>query len=345
MIHFVFLLGCFITVLLAQTLLLRIVSSQTEWNEKRSLPLLALSLPTIALIFFAVWMLPEVLLTPIHGVLPQNWEWFLLWGMMTVPLLLLGLSFLLNVVRLLSLCLRVHCLSWEAPAALKAEETGDDYPANFSVRIWYHARPFAFTIPALWPGTKAVVILSTTLVERLDTDELHAVLWHETGHIYRSDFWITWLATWWRDAFFYLPSSWTFLHVLQERQERSCDAWVATVRGKDTTLALASALLKIWEDLLQGERKSIPVTPHAPGLASETHPGFTEQRVRLLIEHANKPRNHPAPGRDIAHWRAMCALVGIIVAWFCVVITIHLLLLSLGCHLSFPVLLETAQKV
>jgi beta-lactamase regulating signal transducer with metallopeptidase domain len=240
----------------------------------------------------------------------------------------------LNVLRLIWLYIRTYSSSWEAPANLKDGQRGC-YPANFSVRLWYHARPFAFTLPALWPLTPALVILSTTLVERLDREELQAVLWHETGHVYRRDFWITWLATWWRDAFFYLPSNWTLLQVLREGQEGSCDAWVARVRGKHTALALASALLKVWEDLLQAEGKGVSISPHAPSLASEKKPGPIEQRVLSLVEQANHDGGQEIGKQGVTQWGAELVLVSMALVWLSAVGAMHLLLLPLGCVLFF----------
>jgi Zn-dependent protease with chaperone function len=335
MIHLVFLIGCFVAALLVHKLLLTVLSSRKQWKGKRRLHLVALSMPGMALTLFSLWMLPEVLVSQTQGFLPQSWQGYLLWGGTAVPLLLLVLTFALNVVRLICLYTRTRCRSWEAPAHLKESENRG-YPANFSVRLWYHARPFAFTLPAFWPGGRALVILSTALVERLDQEELHAVLWHETGHVCRRDFWITWLATWWRDAFFYLPSSWMFLQVLREGQEESCDAWVASIRGKRTALALASALLKVWEDLLQGEGKGEQVAPQAPGLASEKNASLTQQRVMSLIEQTHQQRHASSERQGISQWSAAFALAGFVLAWFSLIATIHLLLLPLGCTLSFP---------
>jgi len=138
----------------------------------------------------------------------------------------------------------------------------------------------------------------------------------------------------WEDAFFYLPSSWTILQVLRKGQEESCDAWVAKVRGKDTALALASALLKVWEDLLQAEGKSVPIAPSAPGLTSEKDPSLTEQRVLSLISQTQDVRKTTGE-HGSTQWGAKLALASMAFVWLSTVGAMHLLLLPLGCVLFF----------
>ena len=332
MIHLAFLALCFVAALLIHKLLLTVLSSRAEWKRKRRLHLIALSMPGVALFCFSLLMLPGMMVP--QSPLQQNWVSSLLWGGLAVPVLLPGLAFVFNVVRLVWLYMRTRSSSWEAPALMPEECVRGYYPANFSVRLWYHVRPFAFTLPAVFPGTRALVILSTALVSRLDQEELQAVLWHETGHVCRRDFWITWLATWWRDAFFYLPSSWTILQVLREGQEDSCDAWVAKNRGKRTTLALASALLKVWEDLLQAEGKGVQITHQAPGLASEKNPTLTEQRVLSLISQA-QDGSLITGQKAITQWGAKLALASMALIWLFAIGIMHLLLLPFGCVLFF----------
>src|SRR6266700_3743357 len=103
----------------------------------------------------------------------------------------------------------------------------------------YH-RPLACTC-GLWQPR---ILLSNWIIEHLDHRELEAVLAHELEHLARHDYFVTWLATVLRDAFFYIPTSWIAYRLLQQEKELACDDLVV-----DTThrpLALASALTKVW---------------------------------------------------------------------------------------------------
>ena len=100
-------------------------------------------------------------------------------------------------------------------------------------------RPMAFTCGIFRP----TVLLSTWMVEHLDRRELEAVLAHELQHVARRDYLVIWLATVLRDAFFYIPVSWTAYHQLQHEKELACDD--AVVNTTHRPLALASALTKV----------------------------------------------------------------------------------------------------
>ena len=101
-------------------------------------------------------------------------------------------------------------------------------------------RPLALTYGLFRP----TVLLSTWMVEHLDRRELEAVLAHELEHVARRDYFVIWLATVLRDAFFYVPTSWAAYRQLQYEKELACDELVA--RSTHRPLALASALAKIW---------------------------------------------------------------------------------------------------
>ena len=111
----------------------------------------------------------------------------------------------------------------------------------------YH-RPLAFTCGLFRP----TVLLSTWMVEHLDRRELEAVLAHELEHVARRDYLIIWLATVLRDAFFYLPTTWTAYRQLQQEKELACDD--LAVDATHRPLALASALAKVWQHTVERPR-------------------------------------------------------------------------------------------
>src|SRR5690349_11345307 len=132
MMHLLFLLGGFAATFLLQMALLLRLSFQTRWKDKRSLALVALSLPGLTLLLFSLLMVPDILM--VHGSLQYHWEQSLLWAGVVLPVLLCGLAFVWGLLRLLWLVIRVQRCTWPAPAHL----SGGDYPAHVSVRLWYH---------------------------------------------------------------------------------------------------------------------------------------------------------------------------------------------------------------
>ncbi len=139
-------------------------------------------------------------------------------------------------------------------------------------------RPQAFTSGILRP----TVLLSTWMVEHLDQRELEAVLTHELGHVARRDYLVIWLATVLRDAFFYIPVSWTAYRQLQHEKELACDDTV--VGATHRPLALASALAKVLLHAVEepqlarfGVAQSLvradePVTSRIERLLTASHP-------------------------------------------------------------------------
>lgn len=116
------------------------------------------------------------------------------------------------------------------------------------VLLCAHDRPLALAC-GLW---HPAVLLSTWMLERLDGEELEAVLAHELAHIARRDYLAVWLATILRDAFCYLPPSWAAYRQLQQEKEVACDELTVALTGRP--LALASALVKAWQPSLGGPR-------------------------------------------------------------------------------------------
>lgn len=112
------------------------------------------------------------------------------------------------------------------------------------VLLCAYDRPLAMT-HGLWRPT---VLVSSWLIEHLDTREVEAVLAHELAHIARRDYLAVWLATVLRDAFAYLPASWAAYYHLRHDNEQACDDLAVGVTARP--LALASALTKVWQPVL-----------------------------------------------------------------------------------------------
>ncbi len=108
--------------------------------------------------------------------------------------------------------------------------------------------PLALTYGLFRP----TVLLSTWILDSLDQRELEVVLAHELEHTARHDYFVTWLATILRDAFFYLPTSRIAYRQLQCEKELACDDLVVSATHRP--LALASALAKVWLHAVEPSR-------------------------------------------------------------------------------------------
>jgi len=167
--------------------------------------------------------------------------------------------------------------------------------------LWASGRPLAFTCGLRRP----TVLLSMWMPEALDAREMESVLAHELGHAARHDYLVIWLATVLRDAFFYLPTSWAAYRHLQADKELACDDLAVSVTQRP--LALASALAKVWQQLLAGPPLGVAQTLAEPGK-------WIERRIERLIEgRSSAPRTHHAsvPQRDPARIGAP-ALTGLL---------------------------------
>ena len=170
-------------------------------------------------------------------------------------------------------------------------------------RVLLHAydRPLALTCGLLRP----TVLLSTWMLEHLDRRELEAVLAHEIEHVARRDYLVIWLATMLRDAFFYLPTSWTAYRQLQQEKELACDE--LAVGATRRPLALASALGKVWQHAVEGPRFAY--------LASAQSLTGVGQSINSRIERllaAPRPLAGTAPGRAGMVSASIAALVGLL---------------------------------
>lgn len=162
-----------------------------------------------------------------------------------------------------------------APPALQARVTGLARHLGSVVpqtRLVPVQRPLALTVGLTHP----TVLLSTWMVAHLDAQELEAVLAHELAHVRRRDALLVWLAAVLRDAFWYLPSSWTLYRQFRRGNELACDDLAVQTTGRP--LALASALARVWLRAAAG-----PVLSGAPSLTAGE---AVEARIARLLEAA-----------------------------------------------------------
>ena len=166
-------------------------------------------------------------------------------GLVTVGALVLGGVRLILMAQVVARSGETASPELQALADGLAQRLGAARPR---VLLRVYDRPLALTCGLFRP----TVLLSTWMVEHLDRRELEGVLAHELEHVARRDYLLIWLATMLRDAFFYLPTSWTAYHLLQQEKELACDD--LAVGATHRPLALASALAKVWQHAVEGPR-------------------------------------------------------------------------------------------
>ncbi len=238
-------LASMILVLLGSYLALAALQQRSGWSARRPLQLLILAAPVTCLglgigglYHFAGR--PCLLSAPV---------WDQLLGVM-LPLataLVAVVAIGLGLVRLVLLDQVVFRNGAPAPLELEAQVQrlagmlGAPTPRIF---LRAHNGPLALVCGLRSP----TLVLSTRMLEHLDSRELESVLAHELSHLARRDYPVAWIATILRDAFFYLPSSQRAFRQIQQDKELACDELAVSVTGRP--LALASALAKVWQQSL-----------------------------------------------------------------------------------------------
>jgi len=205
-----------------------------DWSQRRKAQCVVLAAPLVSL---AIGIGSLCL----RGMAP--WDSLLSVALpLTMGLIALG-ALVLGIVRLALMAQIVARRGGIADPALQArvddlaKQLGSARPR---ILLCLYDRPLAVT-SGLW---RPVILLSTWMTKHLDERELEAVLAHELEHVARHDYFITWAATVLRDAFFYLPTTWTAYRQLQQEKELACDDEV--VGATHRPLTLASALTKVW---------------------------------------------------------------------------------------------------
>lgn len=336
MLHLLFLLASLALVALEQVLLLRLLPKIWGWRVRQGLQLVALGMPLVVIIIFTITMLPTVLTPEYYQKLNLISKLELLFGVLGIGLLIIPilLTLLSNLVRLAWLYFETFKQTWAAPRGMN-DLVNRDQPIGkgpLKIRLWNSARPFAFNLPGFFLK-KGVIVISTGLISELEENELQAVIWHEQSHLVRHDFWTNWFGTWWATGFFYMPAARPLLELLKKDQELACDEKVARFGGTRLALALAEALLKVWEKLLVVTQKETMTSKkgfQAPGLATENLQTLTEQRVTRLIEFSKPDSTAFFNGKTTLFSKPFLALVssqllGAALTWL-----IHLLCPDLG---------------
>ncbi len=255
MMAWLFLLASLLVVTLGNLFVLRSLRHVRSWSERRAIQCLILALPLLSLgIGVSAWCF--------HS-LPRSWVGII---PLVPSLLLLSIALgalLLSGIRLVVVArVLARYQGQEDPLLQACSQPLLQQLSLPPLRILRCAvnQPLALT----WGIFRPTVLISSWMVEHLDAKELEAVLAHELQHIAQRDSLIIWLATLLRDAFCYVPTSWSAYGALQREKEVACDD--LTVQVTRRPLALASALTKVWLYVLeQGTPTSLAGTQALEG--------------------------------------------------------------------------------
>jgi Zn-dependent protease with chaperone function len=319
-VHTVLGLSSLLLVLVGSALALRTLRRLEQWAQRRDLQLLILAAPVLSLTLGLGGLYHFVGRACFIGA--PRWDY---WSGVALPLLM-GLMALgglgLGVVRLALLAWVMGRRAMPAGPGLQAlanhlaTRLGAPCPR---VQVCAYDRPLALTYGLWWP----TVLLSAWMVQHLDACELEAVVAHEIGHVARRDYLVGWLATVLRDAFCYLPTSWAAYRQLQHEREFACDA--LAVGATRHPLALASALVKVWQHALAGSPAGIAQALVGGGDA-------IEDRIKRLLD---TPPLVAAPprARTLVLGVGFAGLIGLIALQ---AVNITILLAPMGCGPAAP---------
>lgn len=285
-------------------LALHLLHHQHAWERRRGMQYLALVLPLTSL---------ALGLAGLHHFAGQRCLSTAPWWDARIELLVpLTMGVILLGALSLSLC-RIFLMQrvigrTSIPAGPDLQTLGDElaerlHAPRTSVRLCTYERPLALTVGYFRP----TILLSTWMLTQLDQREFEGVLAHELEHVVQRDYPLMWLATLLRDAFFYLPTSWTAHRLLQQEKELVCDEVAVAMTHRP--LALASALTKVWLSAVnQPEVAFWGSTPHLVK-AGES---INERIERLLASEQSMvhPPDTSTPKRMGARWEIF-ALVGL----------------------------------
>ena len=238
--HLLLALSSIALVIVGSSLTLSILHRVGSWSQRRDVQCLVLVVPTVSLILG---------IGGLHhfsgrACLSQAPFWDSLLGV-ALPVVMGVVAFGALSLGIVRLALMARVVARSAVLADPVlQSLADDLAGRLEspwcrVLLRVYDRPLALTSGIFRP----TVLLSTWIVEHLDRRELEAVLAHELGHVARRDYLVIWLATVFRDAFFYVPTSWAAYHQLQHEKELACDDVVVGTTHRP--LALASALAKV----------------------------------------------------------------------------------------------------
>jgi Zn-dependent protease with chaperone function len=139
------------------------------------------------------------------------------------------------------------------------------------------------------------LVLSISLVKRLDGEELEGVLAHEMAHLIRRDNWAGWGLLLLRALMFYNPVALFIFRRITQENEKICDDLSVSFTGKPA--ALATGLIKVFRT---GRSRPRPGRGWRRKLTSIVE-ALDRRAQRAAIEERAERLLHPPRGKGIKH--------------------------------------------
>lgn len=105
-------------------------------------------------------------------------------------------------------------------------------------------------VPAVIGFVKPLILLPVGLVNRLDTEEVEAILVHELGHIWRQDYLLNIIQSIIEVLFYFNPAVWWISALIRTERENSCDDMAVEICGN--SLLYAKSLMQLQSVEAQG---------------------------------------------------------------------------------------------
>src|SRR5262249_5851552 len=138
--------------------------------------------------------------------------------------------------------------------------------------------------PMIWAvGRQLRLILPAKLLDRLDREQIAALLLHELAHVRRRDHWVRFLEILTTAVFWWHPVLWWARRELHEAEEQCCDAWVVwALAGAERAYALA-----LLETAAFFSHVRLPLPAAASGIGQVPH---LRRRLTMILQ-ARTPRS------------------------------------------------------
>ncbi len=156
------------------------------------------------------------------------------------------------------------------------------------------------TPPLVWClGKHPTIVLPSSFMDLLEETQTTSILAHEVMHVHRNDSWCRWLEVLAVSLYWWCPFSWTARRMLQDAEERCCDADVLNC-FPELRKSYASALLATLDLLAGADRLGFAGT----GFASSSS---MKRRFEMIV--CPQTRGRPATSTRILMTAAAVALL------------------------------------
>ncbi|MFH1169681.1 MAG: M56 family metallopeptidase [Chloroflexota bacterium] len=155
--------------------------------------------------------------------------------------------------------------------------------------------------PIIYTMDRRRLVLSASVINTLDTDELEAVIAHELAHFTREIYITGWICLVLRFLTFYNPVALIVFRRIINDSEKTCDDMAIATTGK--RLALASGLLKVFLHSAATTQAAIPseddrwlrLSPRLSALEDRASRELLKERVERTLHPEEDGVSHPNP--------------------------------------------------